>query len=583
MTAEDGSNQRAWLSQLQRQGGKAMLVACTLPMVAGLLLVGQAFLLARILDRVIVQRQSAAEILPAICLFIGIYILRTGLALGAESAGIVAAERIKLHLRRLLHRHILDQRPDWMARRSSGALSSAIIDQTDALDGYFARFFPAMIQAAILPLVFAIAVMPVDWFVALLFLLTAPLIPVFMALVGWGAQAATDAQARAMSRLSGFFADRLRGILTLKLFGRAESETAKVLDASHDLRLRTLRVLRIAFLSSAVLEFFAALGVAGVALYVGLNYLGFLHFRATPFTLQAGLFCLLMAPEVYQPLRLLAAHYHDRQSAKAAIVEIASLFGTLPERAAETPVTPAVVLRQGGGASLVVSGLGLSTPDGGRRLLEHATLSLAAGSHAALLGESGIGKSTLLEAIVGLRAFEGRICLDGRALPAIDNSQLRSEVAFLGQRPLLLAGTIAENIRFGASFASEGDVLRAAELAGVLDFTRELPAGLETALGEGGHGVSGGEAQRIALARIFLRDPRLIVLDEPTAHLDSQTESRVLGALQSFARGRTLLVATHSIAVADRFAHVFRIAGADILPVVRPKPKTPAALEETAA
>ncbi|WFR99380.1 thiol reductant ABC exporter subunit CydD [Rhizobium tumorigenes] len=583
MTAEHGINQRRWLSRLQRHGGKAMMVACALPLLSGMLLVGQVLLLSQILGRVIVSRQSVTEVLPAIGLFIGIFIARIGLGLGAESAGIVAAERIKLHLRRLLHRHILDQRPDWMARRSSGALSSAVIDQTDALDGYFARFFPAMIQAAVLPIVFAMAVMPVDWIVALLFLLTAPLIPIFMALVGWGAQAATDAQAQAMSRLSGFFADRLRGIVTLKLFGRAESETTKVLDASHDLRLRTLRVLRIAFLSSAVLEFFAAIGVAGVALYVGLSYLGFVHIRAAPFTLQAGLFCLLMAPEVYQPLRLLAAHYHDRQSAKAAIVEIAALFGGLPENAVETSSQPASMPLRGGAIAVVVSHLGLATPDGGRRLLENATLSLTAGSHTALLGESGIGKSTLLEAIVGLRAFEGRICLEGHELQSIDPAGQRSAVAFLGQRPMLFAGTIADNIRFGARLASESNLARAAELAGVLEFSNALPAGLNTTIGAGGRGVSGGEAQRIALARIFLRDPGLIVMDEPTAHLDRETESRVLDALQVFARGRTLLVATHSVAVAERFSHVFRIAGGDIVPVVKPRPKVLPAFEENAA
>ncbi|MGA1804790.1 thiol reductant ABC exporter subunit CydD [Rhizobium sp. HT1-10] len=579
---EDKPGQRRWMSRLQRHGGPAMAVACALPMLSGLLLVGQALLLSLILDRIIVGGRSAIGELSLIGLFAGIFVLRTLLGLVSECAGIKAAERIKLHLRTLLNRHILDQRPDWMARRSTGALSSAVIDQTDALDGYFARFLPAMIQATVLPLVFAVALVPVDWFVALLFLLTAPLIPIFMALVGWGAQAATDAQAQALSRLSGFFADRLRGILTLKLFGQAERETARVLDASHDLRFRTMRVLRIAFLSSAVLEFFAALGVAGVALYVGLSYLGFVHLRTTPFTLQAGLFCLLMAPEVYQPLRLLAAHYHDRQSAKAAVQEIAALFGALPEGQQVAPeAVPAT--RQKVPLGLRISHLHLATPDGGRRLLEDVSLSLVPGSHAAVLGDSGIGKSTLLEAIVGLRTFEGRIRLDGRDLQAIDDHQLRREVAFLGQRPLLFPGTIAENIRLGGRLASEADLIHAARLAGVLDFAADLPAGIETIIGMDGRGVSGGEAQRIALARIFLRDPGLIVLDEPTAHLDGETESRVLDALQTFAAGRTLLVATHSAAVAARFAQVLRIAGRDILPVVSPRPKSRLLLKETAA
>jgi ATP-binding cassette, subfamily C, bacterial CydD len=579
---DDKTRQRQWFGRLQRHGGRAMFVACSLPIVSGMLLVGQALLLSSILDQVIVLNRSTAEVFPAIGLFAGLFIIRVGLSLAAESAGSLAAERIKLHLRRQLHCHILDRQPDWLARRSTGALSSAIIDQTDALDGYFARFLPAMIQAAVLPLVFALAVVPVDWFVSLLLLLTAPLIPVFMALVGWGAQAAIDAQAQAFSRLSGFFADRLRGILTLKLFGRADSETAKVLDASHLLRVRTLRVLRIAFLSSAVLEFFAALGVAGVALYIGLSYLGFVHLRATPFSLQAGLFCLLMAPEVYQPLRLLAAHYHDRQSAKAAVTEIAAQFGDLPDETVDAPKAT-VSLPQGMTFNLAISDLRLSTPDGGRRLLDNARLSLAGGAHAALLGDSGIGKSTLLEAIVGLRAFEGHIRLGGHQLQAIDNSQLRRQVAFLGQRPLLFHGSIADNIRLGGQLCGDAELNRAAEQAGVLEFTAAMPAGLQTVIGANGRGVSGGEAQRIALARIFLRDPGLIVLDEPTAHLDRETESCVLDALQVFAVGRTLLVATHSIAVAERFAHVFRIVACDIRGPAGPKPRSISVFEENAA
>src|SRR5690606_21968346 len=232
-----------------------------------------------------------------------------------ERASARAAERIKQSVRLALFERLLAQGPAWSRTRVSGELASAVVDQVDALDGFFSRYLPAVIAAAVLPPAFAVAVLPFD-------------------LVGWGAEAASRRHLRAFARLSGFFADRLRGLVTLKLYGRAEAEGQAVAAASEALRRRTMAVLRIAFLSSAVLEFFAALGVAGIAVYFGLTYLGFLDLRATPLTLQTGFFCLLMAPEVYAPLRQFAAHYHDRAAARAAVAQIAQVFDGLPEAAA---------------------------------------------------------------------------------------------------------------------------------------------------------------------------------------------------------------------------------------------------------
>ena len=551
-----------------RHGGLAMIVSIGLPLASGGLLVVQAYLVASVLHRAIVDGAPVDSLLVPVAAIAGLFLQRIAIAIASERAGIVAAERIKLALRTALHAAMLGRRPDWTAARSSGALGAAIVDQTEALDGFFARFLPAMVQATILPIAFAVAILPFDWVVGLLFLASAPLIPLFMALVGWGAEAASRAQAGAFTRLSGLFADRLRGIVTLKLFGRADSETRAVVRASDELRRRTFGVLRIAFLSSAVLEFFAALGVAGVALYVGLTYLGFLDLRVSPLTLQAGLFCLLMAPEVYQPLRLLAAHYHDRAAAKAAISEIARQFEVLPDLAAAMPARRAAAAPAPHAVTVDVEGLIVRTPDGARAVLEGARLSVPAGTHLAVLGDSGIGKSTLLEALARLRTFEGEIRLDGAALGDIDEVLLRSGVAFLGQRPRLFHGTIAENIRLGNRSASDLQVRQAAERAAVLAFSAALPEGLGTVIGEGGLGLSGGEAHRVALARIFLRDPGLILLDEPTAHLDPETEAQVLDAIQSFAAGRTMIVATHSAAVAARLDRACRIAGGRILPVL---------------
>ena len=560
--------QGRWLNRLAASDRTLLAAVVGLPLLAGGLLVAQALVLAALLHRAIVEGAGVAALMPQVLLLATILVFRIALVGLGEVAAVRFGEAIKQRLRAGLVADLLRRSPTWTASRSSGALSSTVLEQVEALDGYFTRYLPAMVQAAILPIAFAAIAFSVDWIVGLLFLISAPLIPVFMALAGWGAEAASRSQASALNRLSGRFADRLRGLVTLKLFGQDEAETARVRLASEELRVRTMRVMRIAFLSSAVLEFFAALGVAGVALYVGLTFLDLVTVRDTELTLQAGMFLLLMAPEVYQPLRLLAAHYHDRASAKAATAEIEQELGAPPEVLAPALAATAGVAATGA-AALELRGVVLADPNG-RPVIDTADLVLEPGAHVAVLGASGIGKSTLLEAIAGLRVFTGDVRIDGRALADIDEPELRRRVAMLGQRPRLFAGSIADNIRLGRHDAEHAAVRLAAQQARVADFADALPEGLATRLGEDGLGLSGGEIQRIALARIYLRDPGLVLLDEPTAHLDAATEALVLDGLAEFAKGRTLIVATHSHAVAARMDRVFRIAGGKLLPAPKP-------------
>ncbi len=567
----------SWLNRLARHGGRPMLAAMALPLAGAALLLIQAAVLAGLVHELVVAGRPLATLLPPLALLVALLLLRALLGSLGDIAAVRAGELIKQRLRHAIAGTLFARAPGWTGSRPSGALSGLMLEQTEAMDGYFVRYLPAMLQAAIVPLAFAMVIVPIDWVVALLFLVTAPLIPLFMALVGWGAEAATTAQATALSRLSARFADRLRGLVTLRLAGRAAAEVTAIRTASEELRQRTMRVMRIAFLSSAVLEFFAALGVAGVALYIGLTFLDLVSLRADPLTLSAGLFCLLMAPEIYQPLRLLAAHYHDRASARAAAEQIVEQLEAVPDlAAAPTPATtttteaiaaapvavPALPLR--------LAGLGLATPDG-RTILTDGNLDLRAGEHVAILGDSGIGKSTLLEACAGLRAHSGHILIGGSELRDAEEEWLRAHVAVLGQRPRLFATSIADNIRLGRRDACHLAVQHAAERAGVMDFAAALPRGLDTPVGQGGTGLSGGEAQRVALARLYLRDPALILLDEPTAHLDLATEDMVMDGLVDFARGRTMLVVTHSAAVAARMDGVWRLVNRQLLPAPRPQ------------
>ncbi len=552
---------------LRKDGGVLLTLALSLPLVSGGLLVAQAWLLAHVLGMIIEGGVPVSDLSAAIAGIAGLWILRAVLGQASEQAGTVGAERIKSQLRTSLLEHLLATRRKPGMAPASGAVSAAMIEQVDALEAYFARYLPALVNATVLPLAFAVVMIPLDWIVATLFLVSAPLIPIFMALAGLGAQAATDRQASAFARLSGYFSDRLRGIVTLKLFGRERAATAQVHEASEELRKRSNAVLAIAFLSSAILEFFAALGIAGVALYVGLTYLELLPFHPG-LTLSAGLFALLMAPEVYQPLRQLAAHYHDRAAAKSALGEIEAQVCdyAAPRLLPAQPITRQTCPRA---SSLAVRNLGVVTTTGDT-ILDALDLNLAPAEHLALLGPSGSGKSTFVRAIAQLGPYSGNIELGETDLAAMQSYELRQRVVIVGQKPWIFRGTVADNIRFARPKAAEAKIERAAQTAGVAAFLRELPNGLDTRVGEGGYGLSGGQAQRVALARLFLTDPDLVLLDEPTAHLDADTQADVLDAIIEFCTGRSLIVVTHAAAVAARADRVLQLVGGGLMPMPMP-------------
>ena len=526
----------AWLDAqlLPWRGPHRWSLACTVA--AGWLLVAQAAAIATIADRVFAARGSPASLAWVFAALVLVLLLRVALAAAGQHATAAVAEGVKPVLRARIAAAVHARGPLWLRRRRSGALAELSVGHVDAMEGYYAGYLPARVETALVPPAILVAVSCADWVAGLVLLLTAPLVPVFMMLAGWGAEAAGRRQLVALSRAGAHFADRLRGLDLIRAYGRAGAELQGVAAAADDVRDRSMLVLRIAFVSSAVLEFFASISIALLAVYFGFAYLGLLDMRGVAIPLSTGVFCLLLAPEFYAPLRRLAAHYHDRANALAAAAEIESALGALPaadDVAEETDATPEPLAPDA--PVIVARGLVLRHADAAKPVLDGISFALARGERLALAGASGCGKSSLLEAIAGWLPPEAGT-LEATA----------TRIALAGQRPWLFHGSITDNIRLGDSTADDARVRAAAEAAQVWRFARELPQGLDTLLGERGFGLSGGEARRVGLARALLQAPDLLLLDEPTAFLDPATEAALLAALGAFARGRTVVVATHS-------------------------------------
>jgi ATP-binding cassette, subfamily C, bacterial CydD len=551
--------QQGWLKQQTAAARLPLMLTVGLGFAAGLCVIGQSWLLATILYRAIVEGAAPETLLPLLIAMGAVLLLRAVLMGLAEQTGLRAALKVKTALRQQLLARIAAAGPEFVTATGSGRLVSAAYDQIEALDNYIARYLPQRLLAGLVPFAIVAVVLPLNWIAGLILLGTAPLIVMLMALVGLGAASASKRQMLALERLSGYFADRLRGLDTLRLFGQADAELQRVRRIADDFRSRTMSVLRLGFLSSAVLEFFSAISIALLAVNIGLALLGLLTFGPLKdITLYAGLFILLLAPEFYLPLRQLGQYYHDRATALAAadsMMELEQLAAAEPHAIAppETfPKAPATIRFEQVGLTYDLEQAGQ-----GRMALEGIDLELRMGECLALVGASGSGKSSLLKLLLGFTAAsEGRISLDGLGLgDELPLNALRQHAAWIGQRTHLFRDTIAGNIALGRPDATRAEIEAAAERAGVMAFAARHRLGLDTMLDATGGGVSGGEAQRIALARAFLADRPILLMDEPTAHLDRATTASVIAGLRELIPGRLVIAATHTpavLALADR-------------------------------
>lgn len=484
-------------------------------------------------------------------------VLRAGLdAAGGRLA--FRAARKELSTRRAAAAAALALRsPLDSGRPASGLAASVLGEQAEAVVPYLARFRPARMKASAVPLVMLVCILPISWLAGLILVLCAPLIPVFMALIGWRAKAASEEQLAETGGINAFLLDRLRGLATIRALDAVDATAQRLRADADSLRLRTMSVLKIAFLSSAVLEFFAALGVAATAVYVGFSLLGSVEIGTWEgnLTLTQGLFILLLAPAFFEPLRELSAVWHDRangEAALSALAELASSRQTILGGGDPQPPTAA------GPASVEISGLVFRHGPEREAAIDHFDLSIGPGEHVALWGASGSGKTTLLSLMAGLARHDtGVIRIGGIPLRDDTIDGLRRRMAWIGQSPHVFAASVTRNIALGR-VGIDGEAVAAA-LAGVgLDrvFTPERVS----AVGEGGLGLSGGEALRLALARMMVDERADIILaDEPTAHLDAQTAAAVTDALLALAEGRVLIVATHDPVLAARMQRIVRL------------------------
>ncbi|MFF9046248.1 thiol reductant ABC exporter subunit CydD [Streptomyces parvulus] len=506
------------------------------------LLVAQAMLIAEVVVGAFQQGMTAADLRTPLLLLVAVACGRALVGWLTELAAHRASAAVKSELRSRLLERATALGPGWLSGRRTGSLVALATRGVDALDDYFSRYLPQLGLAVVVPVAVLARIVTEDWVSAAIIVGTLPLIPVFMVLIGWATQSRMDRQWRLLSRLSGHFLDVVAGLPTLKVFGRAKAQAESIKRITGEYRQATMRTLRIAFLSSFALELLATLSVALVAVTIGMRLV---H---GDMTLYDGLVVLVLAPEAYLPLRQVGAQYHAAAEGLAAAEEIFEVL--------ERPVPASGSAPAPAHGTLTFEGVTVRHPGRSVDAVRDLNLTVEPGETVALVGPSGAGKTTLLSALLGfVTPSAGRIRVGGTDLSSLDPARWHAQVAWVPQHPHLYAGTIAENVRLARPGADDTEVRAALRDAGALEFVDALPDGTGTVLGEDGTGLSAGQRQRLALARAFLADRPVLLLDEPTAALDGATEAEVVSAVRRLAEGRTVLLVVHRPAlleVADR-------------------------------
>lgn len=551
----DEKRRGTWLEQRARSAKGLVYPAIGAAYLSGILALVQAWVVAGLISVLIDARPGDAVAIGggAIALAIGVVLVRVTLSAIGDVLGVKAGQRVTAGVRRDLLAALSRLGPSWTAERRSGEMVSTLIEQTDAIEGFVARYLPARTLASAVPLTLVAAVLVVDWRAGLILLAFAAIVPFAMAFVGIRTARRARNQMTEMRRMSGYFLDRLQNLTTLKLFGAEWRERDRMRAVSERFREQTMRVLRLAFLSSTTLELLSMLAVATVAISVLSGSLE----PVAESSWQIAIFVILLVPELFMPLRKLGQHYHDKASAVGAAEAVLDVLDAADSTHAAVASEGSASVRSSEPPRLHAADLRLAYEAGGRVAVDGVSFDIAPGEMVALVGESGSGKSSILDILAGFRVPDGGVLMiDGAPLTP---ETVRPRMARAGQGPRIFAASLADNLSIGRPDAGADALWAALEAVGLAAWARGLPDGLDTLLGEGGRGVSGGEARRIGLARAMVRDAPLVLLDEPTSNLDRESEVGVLAGIDALRSGRTIVIATHSEAVMQRADRVIRL------------------------
>ncbi|WP_172379690.1 heme ABC transporter permease/ATP-binding protein CydD [Vibrio sp. Vb339] len=532
-----------WLKQQSKLAKRWLMIAISLGVLSSVFLIAQAALLASILHQLIIENVDKSELVGHFAGLALSVVGRAGCTWGREIAGYRCGEQIRVYIRQLILDKLRELGPAYIKGKPAGTWATLLLEQVEDMQDFFSRYLPQMSLSVMIPFIILVVVFPVNWAAGLIFLITAPLVPMFMALVGMKAADANRKNFKALQRLSGHFYDRLQSMTTIRLFDRTNAETEVLKGASEVFRTRTMDVLKIAFLSSAVLEFFTSISIAMTAVYFGFTYIGELNFGhyGAGITLFAGLFILILAPEFYQPLRDLGTFYHAKQQAVGAAESIVEFLETdiTKVKSGDTQLDPAQ------GINIEAQDLKVLSPDG-VQLVGPISFALNTRQSTALVGPSGAGKTSLINAILGFMPYEGSLKINGVELRDLDLASWRKTISWVGQNPLLLHGTIRDNVTLGKHDITDQVVENALEQSFANEFVNEH--GLDYMISDRSGGLSVGQSQRLALARAMIQDGQFWLLDEPTASLDTRSEQLVMKGINSNIESRTALLVTHQLA-----------------------------------
>lgn len=531
------------LLALARSSNLALTITIVLGFLGGLLTILQAWIFAVIINDVFFNGLTREAVFGSLAALVGVVVLKAGTVWGSEVAANLVAQRVKSDLRERLVTHLTALGPAYTQSERTGELALSAIEGVENLEAYFSQYLPQLVLAASIPLSVLLLVFPIDPLSGVVFMLTAPLVPFFMILIGRSGEALTSRQFETLRRLSAHFYDVLQGLTTLKALNQSRSQAGVIGEVSERYRDVTMQVLRVTFLSALALELLTTISTAIIAVEIGFRLL----YRNMDFL--PAFFILVLAPDFYLPLRLLGLRFHAGMNGVSAAKRIFEILDIPIADTRSSIIEPHFVDAKYRVANIEFSNISFTYPDRSIPALRDMTFHIPPGQTTALVGASGAGKTTVASLLMRfIEPESGKIMVGDTPLTSIPPEEWRAQIGWVPQNPYLFSDTMEANLRLAKPEAPESDLLRACERAGLLDFIRSLPDGLKTRIGERGARLSGGQAQRLALARAFLKDAPFLLLDEPTSSLDPALEAELQTSVRELMQGRTVLVIAHRLA-----------------------------------